>query len=271
MPARTGKNVIEDLKDYLRHRIETGDDTDIVDPAILDGLGRGSDIKAPEPKPAETPVAESEASPEPPAEPVAEAEPVVDDAEPVSGPTLEQIAEAIADCEACALCSTRTKTVPGQGAAQPEIMFVGAAPSADEDQQGLAIVGAAGDLLTRMLMKLGLSRDEVFITNLVKCHPLEGRDPEAAEMDACIAYLDAQIALLEPKLIVTLGRIPAQRLLKAPKAAGLRGNWAQYKGVDLMPTYDPEFLLQDANKEKRRDTWGDMLKVLEKLGRQPPA
>lgn len=264
MPPRSGKSVVEDLKDYLRYRIETGADEEAIDPAILDSLGTGRDVAAPraaapasdpEPAVAEAPEAAAPEAAAPEAEPV----------------TLSSLTEQIAACTACGLCETRTKTVPGQGNPQPEIMFIGEAPGADEDQQGLAFVGRAGQLLENMLIKLGLSREEVFIGNILKCRPPGNRNPEPGEMDACIGYLEAQIAILQPKVIVALGRISAQRLLETETGIGrLRGNWMQYQGIDLMPTYHPSYLLRDENKQKRWETWSDMQKVMEKLGRDVP-
>jgi DNA polymerase len=183
---------------------------------------------------------------------------------------LEAIARRVASCELCRLCKSRTRTVPGQGHPAPEIMFIGEGPGADEDAQGLAFVGRAGQLLTKIIEAIGLTRDQVFIGNIVKCRPPDNRTPLPDEMAACMPYLHEQIALLKPKLIVALGGT-AMKGLFGETVGGitkLRGAWKTFQGIEVMPTYHPAYLLRNASG--KRDVWNDMKAVLARLGRTPP-
>lgn len=184
---------------------------------------------------------------------------------------LALIAKRIASCKKCRLCETRTNTVPGQGNPAPDIMFVGEGPGADEDEQGLAFVGRAGQLLTKIIEAMGLTREEVFIGNIVKCRPPDNRVPEPDEMEKCIPYLKEQIAILRPKVIVCLGATAVKGLF-GPDLEGItkiRGQWRTYEGIDTMPTYHPAYLLR--NPPMKTDAWKDMKEVLRKLGRPVPA
>jgi uracil-DNA glycosylase len=183
---------------------------------------------------------------------------------------LKEIAEEVAACTKCPLQKGRTRTVPGQGSASPEIMFIGEGPGYDEDQQGLAFVGRAGQLLTKIIEAMGLTRDEVFIGNVVKCRPPENRKPLPDEMSACLPYLRAQIELLKPKIIVALGATAVQGLLQIETVGitKLRGQWMSYKGIDLMPTFHPAYLLR--NPPAKKEVWEDMKAVLARLGKEPP-
>lgn len=187
-----------------------------------------------------------------------------------TGGSLKDIAAQVAGCTKCPLHKTRTRTVPGQGSATPEIMFIGEGPGYDEDQQGLAFVGRAGQLLTKIIEAMGLTRDEVFIGNIVKCRPPENRKPLPDEMSACLPYLRAQIEQLKPKLIVALGATAVQGLLQIETVGitKLRGQWMSYQGIDLMPTFHPAYLLR--NPPAKREVWEDMKAVLAKLGKTPP-
>ena len=184
---------------------------------------------------------------------------------------LSAIAREVAACRACRLCEKRTNVVPGQGNPHPEIMFIGEGPGADEDEQGLAFVGRAGQLLTSIINAMGFSRDEVFIGNVVKCRPPDNRTPAPDEMAACLPYLARQIDLLKPKLIVALGATAVKGLFNDEKIAitKQRGNWMNYRGIDVMPTFHPAYLLR--NPPAKREVWMDMKTVLAKLGRKPPA
>ncbi len=184
-------------------------------------------------------------------------------------PALEGIAVRIAGCRLCGLCETRTRTVPGQGNTRPELIFIGEGPGADEDQQGLAFVGRAGQLLTKIISAMGLTRDEVWIGNIVKCRPPNNRVPSADEMAACLPYLREQIALLRPKVMVCLGATAVKGLFNPTEGiTKLRGKWLSFEGIDTMPTYHPAYLLR--NPPAKRDVWEDMKAVLERLGRIPP-
>lgn len=183
---------------------------------------------------------------------------------------LDAIAARVAACTKCPLCETRTKTVPGQGSTTPEIMFVGEGPGADEDRQGLAFVGRAGQLLTKIIEAMGFTREEVWIGNIVKCRPPGNRTPFPDEMNACLPYLREQIALLKPKVIVCLGATAVKGLFDTQTGiTKLRGTWMSFEGIDTMPTYHPAYLLR--NPAGKKDVWEDMKSVLEKLGRDIPS
>lgn len=182
---------------------------------------------------------------------------------------LNRIAKEAAACTKCGLHRMRTKVVPGQGAPGPEIMFVGEAPGYDEDQQGLAFVGRAGQLLTRMIAAMGFTREEVFIANILKCRPPENRQPMPDEMAACLPYLRAQIGILTPRVIIALGATAVRGLLGVETGiTKLRGKWTEFEGIPLMPTFHPSYLLR--KEEAKKDVWIDLKEVLKKIGRQPP-
>ena len=183
---------------------------------------------------------------------------------------LDAIIARVAACTLCSLCKERTNTVPGQGNPTPELMFVGEGPGANEDEQGLAFVGRAGNLLTKMIDAMGLSRDEVFITNIVKCRPPGNRNPAPDEMTACMPYLHEQIAILKPKVIVALGSVAVKGLLDVSTGiTKLRGNWHTFQGIDMMPTYHPAYLLR--NPPKKKEVWEDLKDVLRRLDRPVPS
>lgn len=211
----------------------------------------------------------------PPAPPVAKtpAAPPPAAAQTAATPVLAEIAVRVAACQKCRLGQSRTRTVPGQGTAHPEIMFVGEGPGEDEDRQGLAFVGRAGQLLTRMIIRMGFTRDQVFIANIVKCRPPGNRTPLPDEMATCLPYLREQIAELKPKVIVCLGATAVKGLLNNMTGiTKLRGQWQKYEGVDVMPTLHPSFLLRGGGEDKARwwEVWEDLVAVLKKVGREPP-
>ena len=205
----------------------------------------------------------------------ATAPPVAD--EPLSSVTdersnaLQDLARKIKACTACPLHSGRIQAVPGQGNPAPEIMFIGEAPGADEDEQGLAFVGRAGQLLTKMIEAMGYTRDEVFIANVNKCRPPNNRKPLREEMDICLPFLRQQVALLQPKVIVALGATAVEGLVPesaSEKISTLRGNWLSFEGIPLMPTYHPAYLLRSPTMKK--PVWEDLQAVLHHLGRPIP-
>lgn len=161
-------------------------------------------------------------------------------------PSLEALDLALADCQRCPLSASRRRVVFGAGPAKASLMIIGEAPGAQEDQQGLPFVGPAGQLLDRMLAAVGLKRQEVYITNIVKCRPPSNRDPQPAEAAACRPFLEAQVRAVAPRAICTLGRPASQALLAsdAPISA-LRGRWHDFQGIPLLPTFHPAFLLRD--------------------------
>jgi len=152
----------------------------------------------------------------------------------------------------------------GQGNPRAELMFVGEAPGRDEDEQGLAFVGRAGQLLTKIIEAIGRKREDVFICNVLKCRPPNNRNPEPDEVASCMPFLEEQIRLVSPKVIVTLGTFAAQAVLGTDESIGrLRGRWQASRGVRVMPTFHPAFLLRTPDRKK--DVWEDMKKVRDYL------
>jgi uracil-DNA glycosylase family 4 len=184
---------------------------------------------------------------------------------------LETLASVVAGCRKCAyLAETRTQTVFGTGPAETRLMFIGEAPGADEDRQGKPFVGRAGQLLTDMITKgMGLSRDQVFIANVLKCRPPENRTPTLQESDNCIGYLEEQIAIIRPEFICLLGRVALQGLLKSDSSMGrARGKWYYYKGIPTIVTYHPSYLLR--RPEAKREVWEDLQMLMKEMGLKPP-
>lgn len=181
---------------------------------------------------------------------------------------LDAIAVSIAQCRACGLCQQRTKTVPGEGPPTPELVFVGEGPGADEDASGRPFVGAAGQLLDKMIGAMGMRRDEVFICNVVKCRPPGNRAPEPEEMAACMPFLEAQLTALKPKVICLLGATPLKALLGLTGITRLHGQRKEWRGVPVIPSFHPAYLLRNA--EAKKPAWEDLKIVLGVLGREPP-
>jgi DNA polymerase len=185
---------------------------------------------------------------------------------------LKNIAEEVRECCKCGLGSTRTNAVPGEGNPDARIMFVGEAPGADEDAQGRPFVGRAGQLLEKIITACGLERSDVFIGNILKCRPPGNRDPQSDEITSCLPFLQRQIEIIEPEIIVALGAHAAKTLLNTTAAIGqLRGQFHEYctqigrPPVKLMPTYHPSYLLRNYSPDNRRKVWDDLKKVLAEL------
>jgi len=184
--------------------------------------------------------------------------------EPGPWSSLEQIALAVSACTKCPLHTTRTHTVPGEGAANARLMFVGEAPGADEDRLGRPFVGAAGQLLDKMIGAMGLARDRVFIANILKCRPPGNRDPLEHEIAACLPYLRAQIALIGPEAICSLGRHASHALLERKDSLGkLRGRFFEYCGARLLPTFHPSYLLR--TPADKTAAWKDLQQIMHLL------
>jgi uracil-DNA glycosylase len=183
---------------------------------------------------------------------------------------LLALSAEVAGCRACGLCETRTQTVFADGTPRARIMFIGEAPGADEDAQGVPFVGRAGQLLTKMIEAgMGLSRSDVYIANVLKCRPPGNRNPEPAEIASCRRYLEQQIDLVKPEVLVALGKFAAQFLTGSEEGMmRMRGRWGSYRGIPVMPTYHPSFLLRQP--EKKKESWEDLLKVLDRLGIPAP-
>ena len=192
-------------------------------------------------------------------------------AAPAGGETLADIRTDLGDCMRCKLHGLgRTQIVFGTGNPSAELMFVGEAPGADEDIQGEPFVGRAGQQLTKMIEAMGFRRDEVYIANVLKCRPPNNRNPEPDEIDQCEPFLFRQIASVKPKVIVALGAFAARTLLKTQDPISrLRGRVFDYRGVKLIPTFHPSFLLRSPGY--KREAWEDLKLALAELGRTPPA
>jgi DNA polymerase len=182
---------------------------------------------------------------------------------------LESIAQEAAACTRCSLATTRNRVVPGQGNPDAAIMFVGEAPGADEDQQGLAFVGRAGQLLTRMIEAMGLQREDVFIANVLKCRPPGNRDPQPDEVVSCSPFLERQLAVVRPRVVVALGGHAMKSLLGSDATVGrMRGAVHDYRGTPLVVTYHPAYLLRSPAMKK--PAWDDLKLALKVIGREPP-
>jgi uracil-DNA glycosylase len=185
-------------------------------------------------------------------------------------PTLDQIRVELGDCRRCKLCEGRKNIVFGSGSPRAELVFVGEGPGETEDLQGVPFVGKAGELLTKMIEAMGFHRDSVYICNVVKCRPPDNRNPEPDEVASCEPFLRAQLLALQPKVIVALGKFAAQTLLRdTTPITRMRGQWREYQGVKLMPTFHPAYLLR--NPAEKKAAWSDLQQVMKFFGKQPGA
>ena len=173
----------------------------------------------------------------------------------------------LVNCDRCPLCQQRNNIVFGAGNQQARVVLVGEAPGREEDLKGVPFVGEAGQLLEKILLAMNLSRESVYICNVIKCRPPGNRDPHPDEISACEPFLKQQLALIKPEIIITLGRFAAQTLLKTSAPIGkLRGQWREYEGIALMPTFHPAYLLR--NPSGKRPVWEDMKQVMHRLENQ---
>ena len=215
--------------------------------------------QTPVPEASFTDAAPIQTVPPPGAPPVSSAE--------VASMGWDDLAAAVARCRACRLCETRRNTVFEDGSRQARLLFFGEGPGADEDAQGVPFVGRAGELLTKMIAAMQFSRQEVYICNTVKCRPPGNRNPEPDETEACRAFAERQIELVNPEVIVVLGAVPLRFLF--PKVFGgirmLRGKWMEYKGIRVMPTYHPAYLLR--NVSAKAEAWHDLQQVMAVFGK----
>lgn len=178
--------------------------------------------------------------------------------------SLTELEAGLSGCRLCPLSEQRKNIVFGAGNPQARLVLVGEAPGREEDEKGYPFVGEAGKLLDKILLAMHLSRGEVYICNVLKCRPPGNRDPQPDEIAACEPFLKQQLELIQPELIVTLGRFAAQELLKTKEPIGkLRGRWHEYEGIPLMPTFHPAYLLR--NPAGKRPVWEDMKQVMQRL------
>jgi len=178
---------------------------------------------------------------------------------------LDELRAVALACTKCRLAKTRTNVVYGVGNPDADLMFIGEAPGRDEDVKGEPFVGRAGQLLTDIIKAMKLTRDDVYIANVIKCRPPENRNPEPDELEQCRPFIRRQIELIKPKVIVTLGRFALQSLTEKGYAiSAARGQWMEYDGIKVMPTYHPAYLLR--NPAAKKEVWADMKKVMAELG-----
>ena len=229
--------------------------------AYLDAMG--VTVWVPRGAPGVSPGGDAEAAAKAPETPVPEPLPVEPGAtDEVASMDRDTLHQAILGCTACGLCETRTQAVPGVGSTTADLLVIGEAPGQEEDRRGEPFVGRAGQLLDRMLAAIGLDRQTVYITNVLKCRPPNNRDPRADEVQACAAYLRRQIELIDPKAILSVGRISAQSLLESDQTVGrLREQWHRFgpNGTPLRVTYHPAYLLRSPGQ--KRKSWDDLKAV----------
>lgn len=240
--------------------------------AILDALT--SRVPAPAPAPGnDASPATASPAPEPAPAPVAKS---VSTGDVSAIATLDELAQVVSGCQKCDLCQTRTQTVFGTGSPTADLVFVGEAPGADEDRQGVPFVGRAGQLLTDIIEKgMKRSREEVYICNVLKCRPPQNRDPNPQEVAQCEPYLLRQLELMQPKVICALGRHAAQTLLRTSESTGrLRGKWHNYHGIPFRVTYHPAYILRCHGEklvQEKRKVWEDIQAVMRLLeGKEDP-
>ncbi len=186
----------------------------------------------------------------------------------IENDSLERIRADIGDCTRCKLCERRTNIVFGDGNPRAQLVFVGEGPGHEEDLQGLPFVGRAGKLLTDMVAAMGLKRSDAYICNVVKCRPPENRTPERDEVATCSPFLYRQLEVIQPKVIVALGASAVKAMLgEGYSITKVRGQWFEFRGFQLLPTYHPAYLLRNPNAKP--DAWKDLQKVMDVLGLQP--
>ena len=179
--------------------------------------------------------------------------------------TLEKIRNDLGDCRRCRLFENRRNIVFGEGNSEAKLVFVGEGPGYEEDQKGQPFVGAAGQLLTKIIQAIKFTRDQVYICNIIKCRPPGNRNPQPEEIKTCSPFLERQISVIKPDFICALGTFAAQTLLNTNEPISkLRGRFYDYMEIKVLPTYHPAYLLR--NPDKKRDVWVDMQKLMKALG-----
>ncbi|MBW1706733.1 MAG: uracil-DNA glycosylase [Deltaproteobacteria bacterium] len=244
---------IKDILGQLKNMIEANRDMGLDPPPISNEVLDYLNAKAPE-----RPV--NPGRPERP----------VDSVRPDHPDSLEGLRAHIGDCRLCKLHKGRKNLVFGEGSPAARLVFVGEGPGRDEDRVGRPFVGVAGELLTDIIEKgMGLTREDVYICNVVKCHPPENRDPERDEIEACLPFLKQQIRIIQPEVICTLGRIASQELLeKGIKITQDRGKWYSFMDIPVMPTYHPAYVKRNRSRERelKGHVWEDIKKIMKRLG-----
>ena len=189
---------------------------------------------------------------------------------PSEGQSLDGLERFLSGCTRCRLSEGRNRLVFGEGPARARLVFVGEGPGREEELAGRPFVGEAGKLLTKIIENgMDLKREEVYICNIIKCHLPGNRDPESDEIEACLPFLKKQLALIQPEVICTLGRIPAQGLLGSDfKITGERGQWRSYEGIPVMPTFHPAYILRNPARERELKglVWADIQAIMKRMG-----
>ena len=241
------------------------------EPALSLSKGLASETWESIPQPDSQPISSQEDQPIPPRKPISAPPQIAAAVSPADHTSaLQLIRDEIGDCTRCALHTGRNKLVFGDGSPSARLMFVGEGPGADEDAQGLPFVGKAGQLLNNMIAAMGLKREEVYIANVVKCRPPGNRTPEPEEANTCSPFLFRQIDVVRPQVLVALGATAATYLLgQRQPLAGLRGRVHAFRGMQLIVTYHPAYLLRDPRQKK--EAWADLQIAMRELGLKPPA
>lgn len=184
--------------------------------------------------------------------------------------SFHSVDERILKCQKCTLSQGRTNAVPGEGSLEAELMFVGEAPGRDEDLQGRPFVGRAGQLLTKIIGAMKFNREDVYITNVVKCRPPNNRNPNKEEIETCKNYLLEQIEMIKPRAIVALGRVATDFFVHSSLGmTALRGNFHEFNDIQVMPTFHPSYIIRnEGNKSIKKMVWEDMKKVMTFLGKR---
>jgi len=240
------KDIFNEIVEHLRE-LQTQDKTTFIAPEIVNGFFTDTQA-APPPRPAPVP-----------AQTTALADPAI------ALMSLDKLCSTAQKCQKCPLCTSRKNVVFGEGSPNADLMFIGEGPGYDEDQQGRPFVGKAGDLLTKMITAMQFTREQVYIANIVKCRPPKNRNPLPEEAAVCLPYLQRQIELIQPKVIVILGAVPLKYLLNKTGITRLRGQWDSYNNIKVMPTFHPAYLLRDPSA--KAVTWGDLQQVMKLFGK----
>ena len=262
-------DIFDDIIALLEQHKARGDQAVYLTPANRDAFFRERDAAAtevmtkPSPKVAKAAVANASRRPIP-AQPDRGGPPVSQKVEPL---TWEQLTTQLPTCTRCPLHLSRTQVVIGEGNPDARLMFIGEGPGHQEDQSGRPFVGPAGQLLTKMIKAMQFEREDVYIANIVKCRPPGNRNPTDEEAATCLPYLIRQIQLVKPEYIVLLGAVPLQQLLHRQGIMKTRGQWLEFEGIPVMPTFHPSFLLRSPRSKK--DVWEDLQLVMCKLGLDP--
>jgi len=184
----------------------------------------------------------------------------------ISSLNFDQLKNIVNNCKNCRLCESRTNIVFGEGNPNAELMLIGEGPGRDEDEQGKPFVGKSGQLLTKMLKAMGFERNDVFITNIVKCRPPQNRNPNPDEFEICLPFLLRQIQIIKPKVLLLLGAVPLKYILNKTGITRLHGEWYEFMGIKTLPTFHPAYLLRDPSQKKY--AWNDLQKAMKVLGKE---